>query len=210
MTLDDAIADLPVVAIIRGVKPDEAVGVVQALYDGGVRAVEIPLNSPDPLTSIRRVAKAFGERMTVGAGTVLTPEAVRAVADAGGRIVVSPDTNPAVIRRTVELGLESLPGFATPSEAFQAIAAGARRLKLFPAATYGPGHVKQVRTVLPRDAEVWAVGGVGATDMAEWLAAGVRGFGVGSELYVPGQTPEQTRAKADAFSDAWRRLTPRN
>lgn len=207
MTLDHAIADLPVVAIIRGVTPDEAVETAQALYDGGVRAVEVPLNSPEPFRSIRAIVDALGDRMAVGSGTVLTPEGVDRTAEAGGRLVVSPNTEPAVIRRTVELGLESLPGFATPSEAFMAIAAGARRLKLFPAASFGSGHVKQVRAVLPPDAEVWAVGGVGAADMAEWLAAGARGFGVGSELYRSGQSPADTRAKAEAFARAWRGIS---
>lgn len=207
MTLDDAIAELPVVAIIRGVTPDEAVATAQALLDGGVRAVEVPLNSPEPFRSIRAIVDALGDRMAVGSGTVLTPEGVDRTAEAGGRLLVSPNTDPAVIRRAVELGLEPLPGFATPSEAFTAVAAGARRLKLFPAATYGPGHVKQLRAVLPPETEVWAVGGVGAGDMAAWLAAGVRGFGVGSELYKPGQAPADTRAKAEAFVRAWRQTS---
>lgn len=199
MTFDEAVAEAAVVAIIRGVTPDEAGAITQALYDGGVRIVEVPLNSPEPLESIRRMADAFGDRMVVGAGTVLTTDDVADVAEAGGRFVVSPDTDTDVIAATLEAGLESMPGWATPSEALAACAAGARRLKLFPAATYGPGHVKQVRAVLPKDAEVWAVGGVGAENVPEWLDAGVRGFGVGSELYKPGQTPEVTRDKARAF-----------
>lgn len=202
MTFDEAVAEAAVVAIIRGVKPEEAEAITGSLYDGGVRLVEVPLNSPEPLDSIRRMAAAFGQRMVVGAGTVLTPDDVAAVAEAGARFVVSPDTDTEVIAATLEAGLESMPGWGTASEALAACAAGARRLKLFPAATYGPGHVKQVRAVLPREAEVWAVGGVGAADVGAWLQAGVRGFGVGSELYVPGQTAEVTREKAWAFVGA--------
>lgn len=196
MTLDDALAEAPIVAIIRGVRPDEVVAIADALYEGGVRVVEVPLNSPEPLTSIKRLAEAYRGRMVCGAGTVLSVEDVEGVSAAGGEIVVSPNTRPDVIRRTVELGLESLPGFGSASEAFEAYAAGARRLKLFPAVSYGPAHVKQLKAVLPRDASVLAVGGVGAADMATWRAAGADGFGIGGEIYRPGQSPEETLQKA--------------
>jgi 2-dehydro-3-deoxyphosphogalactonate aldolase len=202
MTLDDALAVCPAVAIIRGVKPDEALAVVQALYDGGLRAVEVPLNSPDPFESIRRIAEAFGGRMAVGAGTVLHPGQAGQVKDAGGVLIVSPNTNPAVIARAVALGLVPIPGFATATEAFAALDAGARHLKLFPASTYGPGHVRQIRAVLPPDAVMWAVGGVGVPDMAEWWKAGVRAFGLGSELYKPGMPNDEVGLRARAVVKA--------
>jgi 2-dehydro-3-deoxyphosphogalactonate aldolase len=205
MTLDEALKATPVVAILRGVRPDEVEGVAEALLEAGVAAIEVPLNSPEPLRSIERLARRFGDRAAVGGGTMLTPADVDAVADAGGRLMVSPNTDMAVIRRALERGLVPLPGFATPSEAFVAYAAGARRLKLFPAATYGPGHVRQLKAVLPKDASVLAVGGVKPEVMGEWLAAGVEGFGVGSDLYKPGQTVEETRARAAAFTAALRR-----
>lgn len=208
MTLDDALAESPIVAIIRGVRPDEAVAVGEALVAAGVRVIETPLNSPDPFTSIRRLADALGERAVVGAGTVLSPEAVERVAEAGGRIVVSPDTRPEVIARTVALGLGALPGFGTASEAFRAYDAGARRLKLFPASTYGPGHVAALRAVLPADAQVLAVGGIGPAQMAEWWAAGCRGFGLGGDLYKPGWSPEEVGRRA-AVAVAAARALPR-
>jgi 2-dehydro-3-deoxyphosphogalactonate aldolase len=206
MTLDEALAKCPVVAIVRGITPDEAVAHAEALYGAGVRGVEVPLNSPEPLESIRRLADAFAGRMAVGAGTVLTAGGVDAVAEAGGRIIVSPNTAPAVIRRAVELGLDPAPGFATATEAFAALEAGARHLKLFPAATYGPGHLKQLKAVLPPQALVWAVGGVGAPDLAGWWAAGARAFGLGGELYRPGQTPGETADKAGRIVAAVRAL----
>ena len=202
MTLDEAIAISPVVAIVRGVTPDEAVGIAQAIYDGGLRAIEVPLNSPEPLESIRRIVEAFRGRMAIGAGTVLSPDKVDAVKAAGGTIIVSPNTDVAVIRRAVELGLDPAPGFATPTEALLAVDAGARHLKLFPAVSFGPAHVKQIRAVLPPAIDVWAVGGVGPASMAEWWAAGARGFGLGSEVYKAGQSPEETLRKARAAFEA--------
>jgi len=198
MTLDDALAETPIVAIIRGVRPEEAVAIGEALYEAGVRVVEAPLNSPEPLDSIRRLAEALGDRMVVGAGTVLRHELVTEVKAAGGRIIVTPNTNPSVIRRAVDEGLEPMPGFGTATEAFEAYDAGARRLKLFPASTYGTGHLKALLAVLPKDASVLAVGGAGPANMAEWRAAGAAGFGLGSELYKPGQSPEETLEKARA------------
>lgn len=196
MTLDEAIAVSPVVAIIRGVTPDEAVTIAQAIHDGGIRAIEVPLNSPEPLESIRRIVDAFQGRMAIGAGTVLSPDKVDAVRDVGGTFIVSPNTDVPVIRRTAELGLMPAPGFATPTEALMAVEAGARHLKLFPAVSFGPAHVKQIKAVLPPQVDVWAVGGVGPASMAEWWAAGVRGFGLGSEVYKAGQTPQETLRKS--------------
>jgi 2-dehydro-3-deoxyphosphogalactonate aldolase len=206
MKLDATLAECPIVAIVRGIQPDEALDHVEALYAAGVRGVEVPLNSPQPLESVRRIAEAFGDRMTVGAGTVLTARQVDAVAEAGGRIIVSPNTSPDVIGRAVALGLDPAPGFATATEAFAAFAAGARHLKLFPASTYGSGHLKQLKTVLPSEAVVWAVGGVGPDSLAEWWAAGARGFGLGGELYRPGQAADVTAANARRAVEAARRL----
>lgn len=196
MTLDEALSACPVVAIIRGVTPKEAVPIADALFRAGLRAVETPLNSPDPFASISAIAAEFKGRMAVGAGTVLTAAKVEQVAAAGGTLIVTPNTNPAVISRAAALGLCPIPGFATATEAFGAIDAGARHLKLFPAATYGPSHLKQLKAVLPPSVVVWAVGGVGAGQFADWWAAGARAFGLGSELYRAGQSPEETYEKA--------------
>ena len=203
MTLDQALGLNPLVAILRGVEPGEVVGHCEALFSAGIRAVEIPMNSPDPLGSIALAVAAVGGRMAVGAGTVLTVEAVDGVKAAGGVFMVSPNVDTAVIAHALAAGLDTLPGFATASEAFSALAAGTRRLKLFPAATYGPGHLKALKAVLPKDVGVWAVGGVGPAQMADWQDVGAAGFGLGSELYRAGQTPEDTAAKARAAVAAW-------
>jgi 2-dehydro-3-deoxyphosphogalactonate aldolase len=207
MTLDEALAEAPVVAIVRGIRPEEAVDHAQALYEAGVRGVEVPLNSPEPMESIRRIAEAFGERMVTGAGTVLQAARVDEVAQAGGKIIVSPNTSREVIRRAVELKLDPAPGFATATEAFTAIEAGARHLKLFPAVTYGPTHLKQLRDVLPPETVVWAVGGVGADDLATWWAAGARAFGLGGSIYRRGQGVAETAEKAAAIMAALRKIS---
>jgi 2-dehydro-3-deoxyphosphogalactonate aldolase len=206
LRLDDALAECPVVAIVRGVRPDEILAHAEALYQAGVRGVEVPLNSPQPIESIRRLAEAWGDRMAVGGGTVLTAGGVDDVAQAGGRIIVSPNTSCEVIGRAVELSLDPAPGFSTPTEAFLAIEAGAKHLKLFPAVTYGAAHVKQLKSVLPAEAVIWAVGGVGPEQMADWWAAGCRAFGIGGELYRPGQTPAETAEKAAGVVAAARGL----
>ena len=203
ITFTTAFEEAPLVAILRGVRPDEVVSIAEALFASGFRLVEVPLNSPQPLESIAALGQMEG-RMVWGAGTVLDIDQVDAVAAAGGRMIVSPNTNPSVIRRAVELGLESLPGFATATEAFAALAAGARRLKLFPAASYGPEHLKALKAVLPTDADVIPVGGVGPDQMAAWIAAGARGFGLGSDLYKPGMTPEDVGRRATAALAALR------
>lgn len=207
MRLEQALAECPVVAIVRGVRPDEVVAHAEALYAAGVRGVEVPLNSPDPFESIRRLSASVQGRMAFGAGTVLRPQDVNAVQDAGGTIIVSPNTQVSVIRRALELGLDPAPGFATATEAFTAYEAGARHLKLFPAATYGLVHLRQLGAVLPADAVVWAVGGVGPDSMADWWAAGARAFGLGGELYKAGQSVEETAAKAEKVVAAARGLT---
>ncbi len=196
MILEEALAECPLVAILRGIAPEEVVAHGEALHAGGVRAMEIPLNSPRPLQSLGRAAADLGGRMAVGAGTVLSHAAVDEVSGGGAVFVVSPNMDVTVIARTVQLGLTPLPGFATPSEAFAAVAAGARHLKLFPASTYGPGHLKALKAVLPPDIRLYPVGGVGPAQMAAWRQAGAAGFGLGSELYRPGQSPEETFEKA--------------
>lgn len=206
MTLDEALKEAPVVAIVRGVRPEEILDHAAALYQAGVRGIEVPLNSPEPVESIRKLAAEFGDRMVTGAGTVLHAEQVDAVAEAGGRIIVSPNTSCEVIRRAVELKLDPAPGFATATEAFMAIEAGARHLKLFPAVTYGVAHLNQLKAVLPAEVTVWAVGGVGALDLADWWAAGARAFGLGGELYRAGQSLAETRSKAEAVMGAIRNL----
>ncbi len=207
MTLDEALAACPLIAILRGVRPDEVLDHAQALYAAGIRAIEVPLNSPDPLESVARLAKAFGETCVVGAGTVLSVAQVEAVFAAGGRLIVSPNADAAVIARTVALGMYSAPGVGTATEAFAAIAAGANHLKLFPAATYGPSHLKQLRAVLPQDVAVLAVGGVGPDTMRDWFAAGALGFGLGSELYKAGQSVVETSAKAARIVEVVRQMT---
>ena len=191
--------ECPLVAIVRGVTPDEAEAVGEAIYEAGIRIIEVPLNSPDPLNSIGRLANRFGERMLVGAGTVLTSADVRRVADAGGRIMVSPDTNVEVIAATAAAGLVASPGYFTPSEAFAAIRAGATALKLFPAEAATPAVLKAQLAVLPKDLPVMVVGGVKPNSMRPWLEAGASGFGLGGGLYKPGQSPADTLARARAY-----------
>lgn len=181
----------PVVAILRGIEPDEAIPVATSLIDAGIRMIEVPLNSPEPLTSIAAIQERFGESALIGAGTVLTVEAVDAVADTGARLIVTPNADPFVIARAVARGLEIMPGCMTPTEAFAALSAGARRLKLFPAATLGMGHFKAMREVLPKNAGVWAVGGVDETNAGAWIAAGAAGVAVGGSLYRPGRSAEE-------------------
>ena len=195
---------LPLVAILRGIQPEEVLEVGTALYDAGMGAIEVPLNSPSPLESVARLAEKFGGRCLCGAGTVLRPADVDAVHAAGGRLIVTPNTVPAVIERAVALGLTVVPGFATATEAFAALSAGAGMLKLFPAASYGPGHLKALRDVLPPAVSVFAVGGVGAANLAPWRQAGCAGLGVGGDLYRPGHPAGEVHRRALALVAAWR------
>ena len=206
MTFEDAIADCGVIAILRGVTPDEVVGVVGALHEAGIRVVEVPLNSPDPFASIERLAKNFSGDMVCGAGTVLDPGDVDRLKSSGGSICVSPDCNPAVIARAIELGIEPLPGVYTPTEAFAAIRAGARHLKLFPAEVAGPQAIKAWRAVLPRPVKIYAVGAVTPANMQSWIEAGAVGFGIGSNIYKPGWSILQVAEAAESFVSAWRAL----
>jgi 2-dehydro-3-deoxyphosphogalactonate aldolase len=191
--------ECPLVAIIRGVVPDEAEAIGDAIYEGGIRIIEVPLNSPDPLQSIERLAKKFGDQVLVGAGTVLDPTDVGRVWDAGGRIIVSPDTNIDVIAAAAAIDLVASPGYFTPSEAFAAIRAGATALKLFPAEAATPAVLKAQLAVLPKDVPILIVGGVKRDNMRPWLDAGATGFGLGGGLYQPGQSPEDTLGKARAY-----------
>ena len=191
--------ECPLVAIIRGVTPDEAEAIADAIYEGGIRIIEVPLNSPDPLQSIERIAAEFGERVLVGAGTVLDAADVQRVRDVGGRIIVSPDTNVEVISATASAGLVASPGYFTPSEAFTAIRAGATALKLFPAEGVTPAVLKAQLAVLPKDVPILPVGGIKPDNMRPWLEAGASGFGLGGGLYKPGQSPAETLEKARAY-----------
>jgi len=193
---------MPVVGILRGVKPDEVIDIGEALYKAGIGIIEVPLNSPEPLESINKLSVAMGDRCIVGAGTVLTVKDADNVADAGGVIAVTPNTNTAVIKRSLERGMTPMPGWATATDAFEAYDAGARYLKLFPAATYGVGHVKAVSAVLPDDVRLLAVGGAGASNIQEWLDAGVDGFGMATNVYKPGFSAGEVFQRACEIVDA--------
>lgn len=200
---------LPLVAILRGLEPAEAAEVGEALIEAGLTCLEVPLNSPRPLESIARLRAALGDRAIVGAGTVLTAAAVDEVAAAGGQIIISPNTDVAVIRAARAAGLVSMPGFFTPSEAFAAIGAGAQVLKLFPAEEAGPAGLKAVRAVLPAGQRVYAVGGVEPDSVAAWRSAGASGFGIGSAIYRAGRSATETGERAAAFVAAWTGSNPR-
>lgn len=194
---------LPLIAILRGLKPDEAVDIGEAIVAAGFRCLEVPLNSPEPLESIRRLRQALDGRALVGAGTVLNVAAAREVAEAGGQLIISPNTNVEVIAETKTLSLLSLPGFFTPSEAFAALDAGADALKLFPAEVAGPKGLKAVRAVLPAETRIYPVGGVDPDSMSAWRSAGASGFGIGSAVFQPGQSAEQVARQAEAFVAHW-------
>ena len=194
-----AMARCPLVAILRGVTPDAVEAIGEALVDAGFSLIEVPLNSPDPLTSIARLVRRLGDRAVIGAGTVLTTDHVAQVREAGGRLIVSPNTNTDVIAASAAAGMLSLPGYATPSEAFAALAAGAHGLKLFPAEAASPAVLKAQRAVLPRGVPMFVVGGITPDTMAPWRAAGADGFGLGSALYKPGDDAATVRAAADRF-----------
>ena len=194
---------LPLVAILRGLAPDEAVATGRAIVAAGFRVLEVPLNSPQPLDSIARLAEALGANVLLGAGTVMTPAQVDAVANAGGRLIVMPHADTSVIRAAKAAGLLCVPGVATPTEAFAALAAGADGLKLFPAEQFSPAVLKAWRAVLPRTVPVLPVGGIAPDTMAPWIAAGATGFGIGSALYAPGRSLDDTTQRARAFAQAW-------
>ena len=195
---------LPLIAILRGIRPHETLAHTKELVDAGFDAIEIPLNSPDWQRSIADAVAAYGKQALIGAGTVLSESLVDEVADLGGKLIVTPNTDETVIRRSRHRGLYTAIGFATPSEAFAALRAGAQSLKLFPSTTFGPAYVKAIGAVLPKDVPLLAVGGVTPDNLGTFLDAGCIGAGLGSDLYKPGQTPAQTRERADAFIHAYR------
>ena len=206
--LTTAMQALPLVAILRGLRPDEALAVGEALVDAGFRIIEVPLNSPEPYDSIGRLAERFGQTCVIGAGTVLEPAAVAKLEAAGGQLVVMPHADPAVITAAKAMGLACVPGVATPTEAFVALAAGADALKLFPAENLPPVTVKAMLAVLPTGTRLLPVGGIAPETMTDYVAAGTAGFGLGSALYKPGMTSAEVAERAAAFVAAWQALRP--
>lgn len=196
---DAAFARCPLVAILRGVEPGAVEAIGEELVAAGFTLIEVPMNSPDPLDSVARLAKRLGGRAVIGAGTVLDVAQVAAVRDAGGQMVISPNADLDVIRASAAAGLASLPGIATPSEAFAALKAGASALKLYPAEGASPAVLKAMRAVLPKTVRVLPVGGITPEDMAPWRAAGAAGFGLGSALYKPGMTAAEVGRNARSF-----------
>jgi 2-dehydro-3-deoxyphosphogalactonate aldolase len=203
--LSELLGELPLIAILRGVRPDEAVAIGEALVAEGFRCLEVPLNSPEPLDSIRLLAAHFGGEALIGAGTVLDPADVGRIGAAGGRLIVMPHGNPQVLREARRQRLLCVPGVATPGEAFAALAQGADALKLFPAEALPPPVLRAWRAVLPDGVWLMPVGGIAPESLKPYLAAGADGFGIGSALYKPGRTPAEVAARARAFAEAWRK-----
>ncbi len=199
MGLKEWLARCPLVSILRGVRPDEVVGIGEALVGAGIPVIEVPLNSPEPMESIRLLAARFGDEALVGAGTVLDPADCARIAAAGGRLIVTPHADPEVVRAAKAAGMVAVPGFLTPAEAFALLKAGADGLKLFPAEAASPAVVKAMLAVLPKGTAVLPVGGIEAGNMGPWRAAGAAGFGIGSAIYKPGDTPEVVAGKARAL-----------
>ena len=195
------------IAILRGLTAQRAPEVGSAVVAAGFRTLEVPLNSPDPFETIKLLVAAHGAQCLVGAGTVLTTAEVDRVLGAGGKLVVAPNCDLIVIRRALELGMRVMPGIATATEAFMALNAGATELKLFPAATYGPRHLKALKSVLPKHARIYPVGGIGSQDIGEWLASGADGFGFGSELFTPAYTLAEIEKRAQALIEGLRAAT---
>jgi 2-dehydro-3-deoxyphosphogalactonate aldolase len=194
----------PIVAILRGVQPDEVLEIGRALINAGIRIIEVPLNSPQPLLSIERLAERYGDQALIGAGTVTSVDAVNAVTTAAGKLMVSPNVDRAVVEHALGLGMDVLPGVMTPTEAFAAISAGAQHIKMFPGGSTGPAHLRALREVLPPQSKVWAVGGTNAANFGSWLNAGAIGIGIGGALYQPGTSTDEVSARATELVAAWR------
>ena len=194
---------MPLIAILRGLTPEEALDIGQALYQAGFRSLEVPLNRPGAIECIAALVGTLPADALIGGGTMLTVEHVDAVHTAGGRLMVSPNCDPAVIRRAVALGMLASPGVATPTEAFAALAAGAHALKLFPAESLGHGGLKALKSVVPAGTDLWPVGGITPESIGPWVKAGATGFGIGSQLFAPGVTAAQVHERASAYVQAW-------
>lgn len=202
--LKQRLVDSPLIAILRGVRPEEVEAIGAALFDAGVRIVEVPLNSPQPLDSIARLARRFGSDMLVGAGTLTEPKHAAQVAAAGGQLAVTPHADTVIVSAAKAAGLFAIPGFFNPTEAFALLRAGADAIKLFPADVLGPQMLKAMRAVLPKDAIVIPVGGIGPEQIAPWFAAGADGFGIGTAIYKPGDDAPMVESKARALTNAIR------
>jgi 2-dehydro-3-deoxyphosphogalactonate aldolase len=210
MTFQSYLTELPLVAILRGLRPDDALDIGHVLVEAGFRIIEVPLNSPEPFHSIEFLARSMPETVLVGAGTVLDPQDVDRLRDSGGRLVVMPHGDPEVVRRAKELGLYCTPGVATPSEGFAALKAGADALKLFPAEAIPPHVVRAWRAVLPKDVLLLPVGGISPESMKGYVQAGASGFGLGSALFTPRLSPGEVRLRSQAFALAWDDLRPQS
>jgi 2-dehydro-3-deoxyphosphogalactonate aldolase len=205
MELRHWLAQCPLIAILRGVQPDEVVAIGEALVGEGVAIAEVPLNSPQPIDSIARLVRAFGDRLLIGAGTVMLPAQVDEIATAGGKLIVTPHVDATIVRAAKQHGLLALPGCFTPTEAFAMLATGADALKLFPAEAASPAVLRALRAVLPPGTALLPVGGIDAANIAAWREAGAAGFGIGSAIYRPGDSPDAVAAKARGLVSAVRR-----
>ena len=206
--MHDQLNELPLIAILRGVKTNEVLNIAYALVEAGIKVIEVPLNSPKALASIEILAHEFSEKLLIGAGTVTNPQQVQAVYNAGGKLIVSPNCDPQVISASLNKHLHCIPGVATATEVFAAITAGATRLKLFPAHTYGAKHLYALKAVIPAHIAIFPVGGVEESNLEQWIKSGADGFGFASALYRPGDNPSQVQQRASALIQLWEELHP--